>query len=207
MKLILLGPPGAGKGTQAEKIAEEYSLAHISTGDMLRAEIALKTPLGIKAKELMDYGNLVPDDIINSMVASRIKQDDCVNGFLLDGYPRNIAQAEALRAHVDIDAVLDIDVDPEILILRIASRRVCPKCNHAQSVAPGEAEICARCASPLMHRDDDNPESIRHRLEVYYRQTYPLIEYYRAAGLLIPIDGSKSIDQVGQEISDRLKAL
>lgn len=163
MKLVLLGPPGAGKGTQAERIAEKYSLAHISTGDMLRAEIALKTPLGIKAKELIDYGNLVPDDIINSMVASRIKQDDCVNGFLLDGYPRNIAQAEALRANTDIDAVLDIDVDSEVLVLRIASRRVCPKCNHSQSIAPGEAEICARCASPLTHRADDNPESIRRK--------------------------------------------
>ena len=126
MKLILLGPPAAGKGTQAEGIAERYSLAHISTGDMLRAEIALKTPLGLEAKALIDEGNLVPDDIINRMVAGRIQREDCANGFLLDGYPRTLAQAEVLSELADIDAVIDIEVPGEIIIRRVASRRVCP---------------------------------------------------------------------------------
>ena len=132
MKLILLGPPAAGKGTQAECIAERYSLAHISTGDMLRAEISKKTPLGLRAKALIDDGNLVPDEIINEMVLSRIQHEDCSIGFLLDGYPRTIAQAETLAGAVNIDAVIDINVDSDILIERVSSRRVCPKCNHSQ---------------------------------------------------------------------------
>ena len=168
MKLILLGPPAAGKGTQAECIAERYSLAHISTGDMLRAEISKKTPLGLRAKALIDDGNLVPDEIINEMVLSRIQHEDCSIGFLLDGYPRTIAQAETLAGAVNIDAVIDINVDSDILIERVSSRRVCPKCNHSQCVsaadtAAGKPELCAKCGAELIRRPDDNPESMRHR--------------------------------------------
>lgn len=202
MKLILLGPPAAGKGTQAEGIAERYSLAHISTGDMLRAEIALKTPFGIQAKTLIDDGNLVPDEIINAMVATRIQQEDCKIGFLLDGYPRTIAQAEALAALTYIDAVLDIDVDAETLIKRVASRRICPNCKHSQTIHDDEAEICAKCGNQLIQRPDDNPDSMRHRLEVYYKNTFPLIQYYREKGLLVAIDGGKSVAEVSKQIFD-----
>lgn len=200
MKLILLGPPAAGKGTQAENIVEKYSLAHISTGDMLRAEIALKTPLGMKAKAIIDEGNLVPDEIINEMVATRIKQDDCKSGFLLDGYPRTITQAETLDGIAPIDAVLDIDVDPEILIARVAKRRVCPECKHTQVVENDDHALCAKCGAKLVQRPDDNPDAMRHRLAVYYESTFPLIQYYKDKGILIPINGSGSIDEVSEEI-------
>lgn len=200
MKLILLGPPAAGKGTQAENIVEKYSLAHISTGDMLRAEIALKTPLGLKAKEIIDAGNLVPDEIINEMVAARIKQDDCKSGFLLDGYPRTIAQAETLDGIAPIDAVLDIDVEPEILIARVAKRRVCPECKHTQVVENDDNAVCAKCGAKLVQRPDDNPDAMRHRLAVYYESTFPLIQYYKDKGILIPIDGSGTIDEVSEKI-------
>ena len=200
MKLILLGPPAAGKGTQAENIVEKYSLAHISTGDMLRAEIALKTPLGLKAKEIIDDGNLVPDEIINEMVAARIKQADCKSGFLLDGYPRTIAQAETLDGIAPIDAVLDIDVEPEILIARVAKRRVCPECKHTQVVENDDQAVCAKCGARLVQRPDDNPDAMCHRLAVYYESTFPLIQYYKDKGILIPINGSGAIDEVSEEI-------
>lgn len=200
MKLILLGPPAAGKGTQAEGIAERYSLAHISTGDMLRAEIALKTPLGLEAKALIDEGNLVPDDIINAMVAGRIQREDCANGFLLDGYPRTLAQAEVLSGLTDIDAVIDIEVPGEIIIRRVASRRVCPACGHTQSVQPGEEEICARCGAALIQRADDTEERMRHRLDVYHESTEPLIRYYMERELIVPVDGAMTIREVSQQI-------
>lgn len=200
MKLILLGPPAAGKGTQAEGIAERYSLAHISTGDMLRAEIALKTPLGLEAKALIDEGNLVPDDIINAMVAGRIQREDCANGFLLDGYPRTLAQAEVLSGLTDIDAVIDIEVPGEIIIRRVASRRVCPACGHTQSVQPGEEEICDRCGAALIQRADDTEERMRHRLDVYHESTEPLIRYYTERELIVPVDGAMTIREVSQQI-------
>lgn len=200
MKLILLGPPAAGKGTQAEGIAERYSLAHISTGDMLRAEIALKTPLGLEAKALIDEGNLVPDDIINAMVAGRIQREDCANGFLLDGYPRTLAQAEVLSGLTDIDAVIDIEVPGETIIRRVASRRVCPACGHTQSVQPGEEEICDRCGAALIQRADDTEERMRHRLDVYHESTEPLIRYYMERELIVPVDGAMTIREVSQQI-------
>ena len=177
MKLILLGPPAAGKGTQAECIAERYSLAHISTGDMLRAEISKKTPLGLRAKALIDDGNLVPDEIINEMVLSRIQHEDCSIGFLLDGYPRTIAQAETLAGAVNIS-----------------------QCVSAADTAAGKPELCAKCGAELIRRPDDNPESMRHRLEVYYDRTFPLINFYREKGLLVPIDGAMSIGDVSNRI-------
>ncbi|MBR0156956.1 MAG: adenylate kinase [Clostridia bacterium] len=206
MKLILLGPPAAGKGTQAEGIAERYSLAHISTGDMLRAEIALKTPLGLEAKALIDEGNLVPDDIINRMVAGRIQREDCANGFLLDGYPRTLAQAEVLSELADIDAVIDIEVPGEIIIRRVASRRVCPACGHTESVQPGEEEICEKCGAALIQRADDTEEKMRHRLEVYHESTEPLIHYYTERGLIAPVDGAMTITEVAEQIFGILDA-
>lgn len=206
MKLILLGPPAAGKGTQAEGIAERYSLAHISTGDMLRAEIALKTPLGLEAKALIDEGNLVPDDIINRMVAGRIQREDCANGFLLDGYPRTLAQAEVLSELADIDAVIDIEVPGEIIIRRVASRRVCPACGHTESVQPGEEEICEKCGAALTQRADDTEEKMRHRLEVYHESTEPLIRYYTERGLIAPVDGAMTIAEVAEQIFGILDA-
>lgn len=202
MKLILLGPPAAGKGTQAELITERYGVAHISTGDMLRSEIAAGTELGKLAKSIIDDGNLVPDDIIIAMVEKRIAMDDCKSGFLLDGFPRTIAQAEALSELTQIDAVLDIDVDSELIIARVASRRVCPDCGHTQSVHEGEEELCAKCGSGLVQRADDTPERMRHRLDVYRERTLPLINYYLEREKLVPIDGARAIDAVSEQIFD-----
>ena len=200
MKLILLGPPAAGKGTQAESMAKKYSLAHISTGDMLRAEIALNTELGSKAKAIIDRGDLVPDEIINAMAAERIKQDDCKNGFLLDGYPRTIEQAEFLEKLADIDCVINIEADNQTLINRVASRRVCPECKHVQAVHKGEKEICEKCGAKLMQRPDDTEDKMKNRLKVYYEQTQPLIDFYEKRGLLVKIDGTKSIEETSKQI-------
>ena len=202
MKLILLGPPGAGKGTQAAKIAERYSLAHISTGDMLRAEIASETPLGIKAKSLIDSGELVPDEIIVGMVQNRIQQPDCQNGFLLDGFPRTIAQAESLLGFSDIDCAVCITVPDEEIIDRMARRRVCPVCKNTYSVDVNSAEhfFCEACGAELVARDDDKPETVKHRLDVYAAQTFPLVNFFREKGLLEEVCGSGTVDEVAQSI-------
>ncbi len=202
MKLILLGPPGAGKGTQAEKIAERYSLAHISTGDMLRAEIASETPLGIRAKALIDRGELVPDEIIIGMVENRIAQPDCTNGFLLDGFPRTIAQAESLLGFSDIDRAVCIEVPDESIVERMSRRRVCPECKRTYSVDPekGDEFFCTQCGAKLVTRDDDKPETVRHRLAVYAEQTFPLIDFFRGRELLSTVDGTGAVDEVAGEI-------
>ena len=203
MKLILLGPPGAGKGTQAAKIAERYSLAHISTGDMLRAEIASETTLGLQAKALIEAGELVPDEIINGMVENRIAQDDCVNGFLLDGFPRTIPQAEALLGFSEIDRAVCILVPAELIIERMSKRRVCPDCKATYSVEPGaefEQFYCTECGAKLVTRDDDKPETVAHRLEVYSEQTLPLVEFFGEKGLLSELDGVGSVDEVAERI-------
>ena len=202
MKLILLGPPGAGKGTQAAKIAERYSLAHISTGDMLRAEIASETTLGIKAKAIIDRGELVPDEIIIGMVENRIQQEDCQNGFLLDGFPRTIEQAESLLGFSDIDRAVCITVPDEQIIDRMARRRVCPGCKRTFSVDPeaGETFLCPFCGTELVTRDDDKPETVRHRLSVYAEQTFPLVEFFRERELLSEVDGCGAVDEVAERI-------
>lgn len=203
MKLILLGPPGAGKGTQAAKIAERYSLAHISTGDMLRAEIASKTPLGLEAKSIIDRGELVPDGVIVGMVGNRITQDDCVNGFLLDGFPRTIPQAEALLGISDIDRAVCIEVPAEAIIDRMSKRRVCPECKATYAVQPGapdEQFFCTECGARLITRDDDKPETVRRRLDVYEAQTLPLVEFFESRGLLSRVDGTGSVDEVANGI-------
>ena len=202
MKLILLGPPGAGKGTQAAKIAERYSLAHISTGDMLRAEIASMTSLGMKAKALIDEGELVPDDIIIGMVKNRIMQDDCKNGFLLDGFPRDIEQAERLLEFSDIDRAVCITVPDEQIIDRMARRRVCPRCKGTYSVdiEAGDNFLCPHCGTELVARDDDRPDTVRHRLSVYAEQTFPLVEFFRDRDLLSEVDGCGAVDEVAERI-------
>ena len=200
MKLIFLGPPGAGKGTQAERIAERYQIAHISTGAMLRAEIRNATPLGAEAKAYIDRGALVPDSVIIGMVEKRIQAADCKNGFLLDGFPRTTAQADALAAIVDIDAVVDIEVPFERLVARISGRRMCPDCGAAYHVTTYSAETCAKCGGKLYQRDDDREETVQNRLVVYEEKTAPLIAYYRERGKLLVVDGDAPIDTVTDSI-------
>ncbi|MEN6340899.1 MAG: adenylate kinase [Clostridiaceae bacterium] len=199
MKLIFLGPPGAGKGTQAVKIAARFGIAHISTGDMLRAEMREGTELGKAAKGLIDRGELVPDDVILGMVKNRIRQDDCKNGFLFDGFPRTIAQAEALEAISAIDHVINIDVPVETLIRRISGRRMCSACGAGYHVSTYPQENCV-CGAALYQREDDKEETVRNRLVVYERSTKPLIEYYQQKGLLHTVNGNADIDAVDAEI-------
>ena len=199
MKLIFLGPPGAGKGTQAVKIAARFGIAHISTGDMLRAEMREGTELGKAAKGLIDRGELVPDDVILGMVKNRIRQDDCKNGFLFDGFPRTIAQAEALEVISAIDHVINIDVPVETLIRRISGRRMCSACGAGYHVSTYPQENCV-CGAALYQREDDKEETVRNRLVVYERSTKPLIEYYQQKGLLHTVNGNADIDAVDAEI-------
>jgi adenylate kinase len=206
--LILLGPPGAGKGTQAERLQEDFSLAHISTGDMLRAQVAAGTDLGMRAQEYMNAGELVPDEVILGMIGARISEQDAREGFLLDGFPRNTSQAEALAATLrDSDrrltGVLLVEVPDEEVVRRLGGRRVCTKAGHVYHVEfdpPKREGICDQDGSRLMQRDDDREETIRRRLEVYSRQTAPLIEYYDEAGLLRRFDGTRTPEEVHDHI-------
>ena len=200
MKLILVGPPGAGKGTQAERIRDRYQIAHISTGDMLRAERRAKTPLGVAAQEYIDRGELVPDQVIIDMVKARIAQDDCKNGYLLDGFPRTAAQADALAEFASVDAVVNIDVPFSKLVARICGRRMCPDCGAAYHVSTFDGDVCPKCGGKLYQRDDDKEATVENRLKVYEAQTQPLIDYYQAKGLLRTVDGDRAIDVVAQEI-------
>lgn len=199
MKLILLGAPGAGKGSQAKLIAEEYKVAHISTGDALRANIKNGTELGKFAKEFIDKGQLVPDEVVVGIVADRIKQDDCKNGFLLDGFPRTVAQADALAKLTDIDVVIDIAVDFGVITDRISGRRMC-KCGETYHISTYKSNTCAKCGSELYQRDDDNKETVQKRLDVYAKQTAPLIEYYKKAGKLVTVDGNRTIADVYADV-------
>jgi adenylate kinase len=215
MKLVLLGPPGAGKGTQAERIKARYGIAHLSTGDMLREAVAADTAVGRRAKTIMDAGRLVPDDVINRLVAERIAQPDCARGFVLDGFPRTLAQAEALDALLDergdrLDRVLELAVDDEALVARISGRFACAACGagyHDRFKQPKVAGVCDVCGSrEFVRREDDNPETVRARLEAYHAQTAPLLPYYRAKGLLTAVDGMAGIDEVTAEIFEKLAA-
>lgn len=201
MKLIFLGPPGAGKGTQAVKIAARFGIAHISTGDMLRTEMREGTELGLAAKSLIDRGELVPDDVILGMVKNRILRDDCRNGFLFDGFPRTLAQAEALDGISPVDAVVNIEVPVERLIQRISGRRMCPECGSAFHIATHAREDC-NCGAKLYQREDDKEETVRNRLVVYERSTKPLIEYYANKGLLHTVNGDADIDTVDAAIRE-----
>ena len=204
MKLIFLGPPGAGKGTQAQRIAERYGIKHISTGDMLRAEMREGTPLGKEAKGYVDRGELVPDDVVMGMVKLRIGKPDCEKGFLFDGFPRTLAQADALDRITDIDRVVNIDVPFPRLVERISGRRMCQGCGAAYQVSTYSAETCIKCGGKLYQRDDDRPETVQNRLAVYEKQTSVLIEYYAKKGLLFTVDGDKPIDEVTEAICSEL---
>lgn len=199
MKIILLGAPGAGKGSQATKIAAKYGIAHISTGDALRANIKNGTELGKFAKSYIDQGLLVPDEVVVGIVADRIKQDDCKNGFLLDGFPRTINQAEELGKLTDVDYVINIDVNFDLITARIAGRRMCA-CGETYHVSTYKSDVCAKCGAPLYQRADDKEETVKERLAVYEKQTAPLVDYYKKSGKLVDVDGNKSIDEVFAEI-------
>ncbi len=203
MKIIMLGAPGAGKGTHAKKISEKYSIPHISTGDIFRANIKEGTELGKKAKEYMDQGLLVPDELTCDLVMDRIQQEDCKNGFVLDGFPRTIPQAEALTAALEkinekMDYALDIEIADEKIVERMSGRRVCTKCGapfHIVNIPPKTEGICDHCGGELQFRADDQPETVLKRLGVYHEQTQPLIEYYAKQGILKEIDGTKSVEE------------
>ena len=208
MKLVILGPPGAGKGTQAEYIVEKYNIPHISTGDIFRENIKNNTELGKKAKSYMDKGLLVPDDLVIALVEDRLNKEDAKEGFLLDGFPRTVAQAVSLESILDknddkLTKVINISVDPEILIERAVGRRVCKTCGmtyHVKFNPPKEEGICDKDGTKLIQRDDDTEETVKTRISVYFDQTAPLIDYYRAQNLLIDIDGAKDIDKVFDDI-------
>jgi len=204
MRLVLVGPPGAGKGTQAQFLASHYSIPHISTGDIFRANLKEGTSLGIKAKEFMDRGELVPDTVTNEMVRDRLTKDDLANGFLLDGFPRNVAQAEVLRAilaerKTPLSAVLELAVDTAEIILRLSGRRVCRNCGkvwHLEFDKPAVPTKCDLCQGELYQREDDKEEVITRRLEVYQEQTAPIIAFYRTEGLLITISATGAVSDI-----------
>ncbi len=208
MKIIMLGAPGAGKGTQAKQIADKYSIPHISTGDIFRANIKNGTELGKKAKQYMDQGALVPDELTCDLVMDRIQQDDCKNGFVLDGFPRTIPQAEALDAALGkinekMDYAIDVDVPDENIVNRMSGRRACLNCGatyHLISIPPKVEGICDRCGSEIVLREDDKPETVQKRLKVYHERTQPLIDYYKNQGILKSVDGTQPMDEVFKAI-------
>ena len=215
MNLILLGPPGSGKGTQAKLIVEKYGIPQISTGDMLREAVAKGTELGKEAKKYMDAGQLVPDEVVIGIVKERLQEPDCEKGFILDGFPRTIPQAEALDKILEelgkkIDAVINIQVPEEEVVKRIVNRRTCRKCGavyHLIYNPPKEDNKCDKCGGELYQRDDDKEETVRQRYKVYKEQTEPLVEYYAKKGVLYNIDGTKSIEEVFNEIDKILQKL
>ncbi len=208
MKIVMLGAPGAGKGTQAKKISAKYGIPHISTGDIFRANIKGQTELGMKAKVFMDQGQLVPDEITIGMLLDRIQEDDCKNGYVLDGFPRTIPQAESLTKALanmgeQIDYAINVDVPDENIISRMSGRRACLKCGqtyHTVYNPPKTENVCDVCGEPLVLRDDDKPETVKKRLDVYHDQTQPLIDYYKKAGVLAEVDGTKDLEAVFQDI-------
>lgn len=209
MKLILLGAPGAGKGTQAIRLADAYHIPHISTGDIFRANLKEETPLGLRAKEYMDQGLLVPDELTVDLVMDRLQAADCENGYILDGFPRTLVQAAALDAKVEIDAAVNVEVPDEQIVKRMAGRRVCPKCGepyHTEYKIPHKEGICDRCGASLMIRKDDEAETVKKRLTVYHEQTAPLIGHYQTAGKLITVDGTKAVETVTEDIIKALEA-
>lgn len=213
LRIILLGPPGAGKGTQAANIVEAYKIPHISTGDIFRKNLKENTPLGLKAKEFMDKGLLVPDELVVDLVKDRLLEKDCEEGFMLDGFPRTVFQAEALEKElgsmkIELDAVLNIEVDQDLLLQRITGRRICKSCGATYHVSfnPAKKEgVCDLCEGELYQRADDVEETVSKRLQVYNEQTQPLIEYYKGRGLLVDINGQQDIDRVFEDIKKALQ--
>ena len=212
MRIILLGPPGAGKGTQAAGIVDKYKIPHISTGDIFRKNIKEGTDLGKKAKEYMDQGLLVPDELTVGLVTDRITQDDCKNGFMLDGFPRNVSQAQHLdaflkEANIALDKVVNIEVDKEILVGRAVGRRICKSCDatyHVEFNPSKENGVCDVCQGELYQRADDNEETVSKRIQVYLDETKPLVDYYSSQGIIANINGQQSIEKVFEDIVNAL---
>ena len=208
MKIIMLGAPGAGKGTQADKICAKYNIPHISTGDIFRANIKNNTELGQRAKSYMDKGELVPDELVVDLVVDRIKADDCTNGYVLDGFPRTIPQAEALDAALaaindKVDYAINVEVPDENIINRMSGRRACVACGatyHIVHIPTKVDGVCDKCGAELILRDDDKPETVKNRLNVYHEQTQPLIDYYTAKNVLHEVDGTKAMEDVFSSI-------
>ncbi len=208
MKIIMLGAPGAGKGTQAIMIAEKYGIPHVSTGDIFRANIKNNTPLGQEAKTYMDKGMLVPDELTVKILLDRVSADDCKNGYVLDGFPRTIVQADVLKDALTklgekVDYAINVDVPDENIIKRMGGRRACLKCGatyHIEHVPPKKEGICDNCGEKLVLRDDDQPETVKKRLDVYHEQTQPLIDYYEKEGVLKNVDGTKDMNAVFNDI-------
>ena len=206
MNIVLLGAPGAGKGTQAQKLVEEFGVAHISTGDLLRAAVKAGTKLGVKAKSYMDNGQLVPDKLVVDLVTERLDADDAQKGFILDGFPRNTAQAVTLDSALaemgrSLDAALLVDVKPDVIVKRLSSRRTCKECGYTASAG---VVSCPSCGGEMYQRDDDKPETIQKRLDVYENQTAPLVEYYRGKELLKSVDGDRPVDEVYADVKELL---
>jgi len=208
MKFVLLGPPGAGKGTQAERLANKYGIPHIATGDILRQNVKDRTKSGVLAKSYMDKGELVPDQILIGIIRDRLSQPDCSKGFILDGFPRTVTQADALssilhKLNQKLDGVINLELQQEDVIARLSGRRVCRSCGvnyHVRFNPPKEGGKCDKCGGQLYQRDDDKEEAIQNRLKVYQRQTEPLITYYKKEGLLLPVDGAKEISTVFENL-------
>jgi len=216
MRLILLGPPGAGKGTQAHRLVEKYDIPQLSTGDMLRAAVAAGSEIGLRAKVVMDAGKLVSDEIVNAIVSERLDQPDCRHGFILDGYPRTLVQADAVTSilaskHMNLTCVIEIKVEDDVLVDRISGRYTCANCGagyHDVNLKPAQEGICDKCGSTeFTRRADDNAETVRARLQAYYKETSPLLGYYYAKGLLKSVDGMADIDTVTAEIEALLESL
>lgn len=215
MYLVMIGPPGAGKGTQAVRIASRYGIAHIATGDIFRNAVKEKTPLGLKARGYMEKGQLVPDEIVIDMIAERLEEPDCRSGFVLDGFPRTLKQAQALdgvlgRLALSLDRVMLVDVSFDELVKRATGRRVCKECGanyHVLYSPPSKPGVCDRCGGELYQRDDDKEETVRKRLEVYVDETQPLIKYYEDKDILSRIDGSPAIDEVTEAIAREIETL
>ena len=212
MKIVMLGAPGAGKGTQAKRIAAKFSIPHISTGDIFRANIKNNTPLGAKAKSYMDKGELVPDELVIELIMDRFAQDDCVNGYVLDGFPRTIPQAEELdkalkSVNDNLDYAIDVEVPDDNIINRMSGRRACVNCGATYHIVHNPPKVeneCDTCNGELILRDDDKPETVKNRLDVYHTQTQPLIDYYTTQGVLKTVDGTRDLNEVFQEIVDIL---
>lgn len=208
MKIVMLGAPGAGKGTQAKMIAEKYSIPHVSTGDIFRANIKEGTPLGLEAKSYMDQGKLVPDELTVKILLDRVAKDDCKNGYVLDGFPRTIPQAEVLKDALSklndkIDYAVNVDVPDENIVKRMSGRRACVTCGatyHIEHVPPKKEGICDKCGSELILRDDDKPETVLNRLKVYHDQTQPLIDFYNNEGVLREVNGTRDVKVVFEDI-------
>lgn len=208
MNVIFLGPPGAGKGTQAQIVCHKLGIPQVSTGDMLRSAIAAKTETGLQAKRYMDNGQLVPDEVVIAIVRERLAQPDCAKGYILDGFPRTVEQAEALSGFAKIDAAINLDVSDEVLVKRLSGRRVCPLCGAPYHVDRLNGEkVCKVDSTPLIQREDDKAETVLNRLQVYHQKTAPLIDYYTGKGILKNISGNLTLEEISQEILSILEAI